>query len=196
MASVAQRAVWLKPQSGTSVRRSGGTPAASTASIRSATSSGRLEVVVLDVDDARRDVPAGRGDLAEDLDLGHLAVGELEDELVDAEPEHRVEHRPVGPPRERTAEVVAEAQVRAEPDPADDRLDRRVEQRREVGRGVRMDGRRRVVDLDDRRAGLDQPLELRAQDRHERLGRGVAVAVDLAGPGTSAGPTACTARAA
>ena len=36
---VAQRAVWLKPQSGTSVSRSAGTPAASTASIRSATSS-------------------------------------------------------------------------------------------------------------------------------------------------------------
>ena len=39
LAVVAQRAVWLKPQSGTSVRRSGGTPAARTASIRSATSS-------------------------------------------------------------------------------------------------------------------------------------------------------------
>ena len=62
---------------------------------------------------------------AEDLDLGHLAVRELEDELVDAEPEHRVEHRPIGPPRERPAEVVPEAQVRPEPDPPDDRLDRR-----------------------------------------------------------------------
>ncbi len=40
LARVAQRAVWLKPQSGTSVRRSGGTPAATTASMRSATSSG------------------------------------------------------------------------------------------------------------------------------------------------------------
>ena len=39
LARVAQRAVWLNPQSGTSVSRSGGTPAASTASVRSATSS-------------------------------------------------------------------------------------------------------------------------------------------------------------
>ena len=39
LAVVAQRAVWLNPQSGTRASRSGGTPAASTWSIRSATSS-------------------------------------------------------------------------------------------------------------------------------------------------------------
>ena len=55
---------------------------------------GRLEVGVLDVDDPGRDVATRRGDLAQDLDLGHLAVGELEHELVDVEAEHRVEDRP------------------------------------------------------------------------------------------------------
>ena len=43
-----------------------------------------------------------------------------------------------------------------------------------------MDRRRRVVDLDEGRAGRDQPFELGAEDRHERLGRVVAVRVDLA----------------
>ena len=49
-----------------------------------------------------------------------------------------------------------------------------------------MDGRRRVVDLDERGAGGDEPLQLRPQDRHERLGGGVAVAVDLARTGRQA----------
>ena len=99
--------------------------------------------------DAGRDVAARGGDLAEDLDLGHLAVRELEDELVDVEPEHRVEDRPVGPPRQRPAQVVPEAEVRAEPNRPADRRDGGVEQRREVRWRVRVDRRRRVVDLDD-----------------------------------------------
>ena len=140
-ASSRTRAVWLKPQSGTSVRRSAGTPAASTASARSATSSAvSMYEFLTSMTPAATSRP-GSGDLAQDLDLGHLAVGELEDQLVDAEAEHRVEDRPVGPPRERPAEVVAEAEVGTEPDPTDDRRDRRVEQRREVGRRVGMDRR-------------------------------------------------------
>ena len=75
----------------------------------------------------------------EDLDLGHLAVGELEDELVDAEAEHRGQDRPVGARRQRPAEEVAEAEMGAEPDPADDGLDRGVEQGREI-RPARRDG--------------------------------------------------------
>ena len=141
---------------------------------------GRLDVRVLDIDDAGGDVATGGGDLAEDRDLGHLAVGELEHELVDTEAEHRVEDRPICPARKWPAEVVAEAEMGAEPHLADDRLDRRVEQRREVGRGIRMDGRRWFVDLDERRAGRGQARELRPQDRHERLRRGVALRVDLA----------------
>src|SRR6476659_7514811 len=34
-----------------------------------------LEIRVLDVDHAGRDVTTGRDDLGEDLDLGHLAIG-------------------------------------------------------------------------------------------------------------------------
>ena len=82
---------------------------------------GRLEVVVLDVDDAGGDVPPAAAISPQELDLGHLAVGELEDELVDVEAEHRVEDRAVGPARQRPAEVVAEAEVRAEPDATDER---------------------------------------------------------------------------
>ncbi len=70
------------------------------------------------------------------LDLGHLAVGELEDELVDAEAEHRLEDGPVRPAGERAAQVVPEAQVRADPDASDDGLDDGVEQRREVRAGA------------------------------------------------------------
>ena len=52
----------------------------------------------------------------QEVDLGHLAVRELEDELVDVEAEHRVEDRPIRAPGERPAEVVPEAEVGAEPD--------------------------------------------------------------------------------
>ena len=77
----------------------------------------RFEVVVLDVDDAGGDVATGSGDLAEDLDLGHLAVRELEDQFVHVEPEHRIEDGPVGPSRQRPAQVIAEAEVGAEAGP-------------------------------------------------------------------------------
>jgi hypothetical protein len=140
---------------------------------------GRLEVVVLDVDDTGCDIATRRGDLAQQIDLGHLAVRELEHELVDAEAEHRVEDRPVRPSREWPAEVVPEAEVCPEPDTTDDRLDRGVEQPREVGRRVRVDGRRRVVDLDVVRALGREAFQLRAEDRLRTLRRGVARRVDL-----------------
>ena len=113
------RAVWLKPQSGTSVRRSAGTPASRTASIRSATSSAVSTYEFLtSMTPAATSRPAAAIS-PQDVDLGHLAVGELEHELVDVEAEHRVEDRAVGARRQRPAEVVAEAEVGAEPDPAD-----------------------------------------------------------------------------
>src|SRR5437773_2534860 len=87
---------------------------------------GGLQMVVLDVDDPCGDVASGGGDLAEDLHLGHLAVGEFEDELVNLETEHSVEHGPVGSAGQRSPEVVAEAEVGAQPSAAHDRLDRRI----------------------------------------------------------------------
>src|SRR6185369_14527904 len=88
------------------------------------------------------------------------------------------------PSREWPAEVVPEAEVGPEPDTTDDRLDRGVEQPREVGRRVRVDGRRRVVDLDVVRALGHEAFQLGAEDRYERFRRGVARGVDLvlAGP--------------
>ena len=182
LARVWPRGVWLKPQSGTSVSPSAGTPASSTASMRSATSSAVSTYEFLTSITPARDVPAGGGDLAEDLDLGHLAVGELEHQLVDLEAEHRLEDGTVRPPRERSAEVVAEAEMRPEPGAPDHGCHRRVEQGREVGRGLRMDRGRRLVDLDEVRAGGDEAIQLRPQDRHERLRGGVPRRVDLARP--------------
>ena len=46
---------------------------------------GRLDVVVLDVDDARREVPAGGRDVGRHVQLRHLAVGPLEHQLADVE---------------------------------------------------------------------------------------------------------------
>ena len=137
-------------------------------------------MVVLDVDDARGDISPSRGDLAKEVDLRHLAVRELEHELIDPEREHRVEDRPIRPPRERPAEVVPEAEVRAEPHPTDDRLDGGVEQRREVRWRIGVDGRRRVVDLDVVGALGDQALQLGTQDRYEGFRGSVARLVDLA----------------
>src|SRR4029079_12121511 len=96
---------------------------------------GGLEVVVLDVDDTGSDIATRRGDLAQQIDLCHLAVRELEHELVDAEAEHRVEDRPVPPSREWPAEVVPEAEVGPEPDTTDDRLHPAGEQPRQGGPG-------------------------------------------------------------
>ena len=42
-----------------------------------------------------------------------------------------------------------------------------------------MDGRRRLVDLDVRRAGLDQSLQLGREDGHERPGRRDAIGIDV-----------------
>ena len=175
------RGVWLNPQSGTSASRSGGTPAASTAVDPLGDLVGRFEVGVLHVDDARR--PRRARPRRSRRGSPTSAISRFANSRTSSstrKPEHRVEHRPVRPPRQRPAQVVPEAQVRPEPDAADDRLDRRVEEGREVGRGVGVDRRRRVVDLDEGRAGRDQPVELGPQDRHERLGRVVAMRVDLA----------------
>src|SRR6185436_13590707 len=79
---------------------------------------GRLDVRVLHVDHADRDIASRVGDLAQELDFAHLAVRELEDELLDLEAEHGLEDRAIGSRRERAAEKVAEAEVRPEPGPA------------------------------------------------------------------------------
>ena len=192
MARVAARGVWLNPQSGTRPRRSAGTPAQAPVDplgdvVRT------LEIRVLDVDHAGRDVTTGRDDLGEDLDLGHLAIGELENQLIDVEAEHRLEDGPVCPPRERTTEIVPEAQVRAGADASRDGLDDSVEQGREVRGRVGMDGGRRLVDLDPARTCIGETLELGAQDRHEGRRGLIPVGIDLAGS-SGVGRTGCTAR--
>jgi hypothetical protein len=93
-----------------------------------------LDPRVLDIDHAGGDMAAGGRDLAQDLDLGHLPVRELEHELVDAEAEHRP----------RTGRYVRFASgrrgsCRSTGGRRAGRRDRRdgvVEQRREVGRRV------------------------------------------------------------
>ena len=85
LATARWRAVWLNPQSGTRASRSGGTPVGEDRLDPGGDLGGGLDMRTLDVDDAGRDVPPGIGDLAQDPDLAHLAVRELEDELVDGE---------------------------------------------------------------------------------------------------------------
>ncbi len=146
---------------------------------------GRLQVVALDVDDADRQVEPGRRQLGQDVQLGHLAVGELEHQLRDAELLELLDDRPERPLRQRPAKVVAEAEVRREPDAG--RVARRgrgrVEETREVGRRVGVDRGRRLVDLDERGPCLDQGGDLGGQERHERRCRGQPCRVDQAGAG-------------
>ncbi len=138
-------------------------------------------MVILDVDHAGRNVPAGVDEFREQVDLGHLSVGEFENQFVHVEAEHRVADRPIRASRQGSAEVVPEAEVGAQPGPAADRLDGCVEEPDEVRRGVRVDRRRRLVDLDDGRTRVGEATELGLQDRHEGLRGCDTRFVDLAG---------------
>ena len=123
-----------------------------------------------------------------DVQLGHLAIGPLEHQLIDLERERLVQHRPVGARGQRPAHEVAEAQVCRQPDPPLHACHRVVEQCRELVGRLGVDGRRRLVDLDVGRAGIDQALHLRREDGHERARGGDAVRIDLPGAiGQSAG---------
>ena len=162
LATVRQRAVWLKPQSGTSVRRSGGDAGREHPIDPLGDVVRRLDVGVLDVDDPDRHVATRRCDLGDDLELGQLPVGELEDELVDPEPEHRrrgsagrfagASGRPRKFPKQRWAPS------RARPTAGSIAS---LNERREVGPRLGVDRRRRLVDLDDRRARVDQARRAR-----------------------------------
>ena len=142
---------------------------------------GRLEVGVLDVDDAGGDVPAGGGDLAEDRDLGHLAVGELEHELVDIGT--RASRR--GPADRSAAPAAGRGSCRsrggrrAAPRPTTGSTAALNSAAKSAGASGWMAGEGSSIWMNVG-AGRDQALELRPEDRHERLGRGVALAVDLA----------------
>ena len=84
---------------------------------------------------SRRPTPAaevatGRGDVGRDVELGHLAVGELQAPSSSTRNARACSSTGRYSRRgERPPEVVAEAQVRAQPDPADRRFERAVEQR-------------------------------------------------------------------
>ena len=196
LAVVRWRAVWLNPQSGTRLSRSAGTPVREDRVDPGGNLGRGLDVGALDVDHAGCHVLVGVDDLAQDPDFAHLAVRELEDELVDREAEHGREDRAVRARREGPAEEVAEAQVGTEPHAPDGRLDRRVEEGHEVGGRVRVDGGRRLIDLDDGGARFDEGIEAhrRRSGRTPRRRR--------RGSGRSrrdrgrAGPTACTGPAA
>ena len=121
----------------------------------------------------------GRCDLAPHSSSAISRLANSRTSSSTSEPEHRVEHRPVRPLGERPTEVVPEAEMGTEPGPADRRLDRLVEQSREVGPGLRVDGRRRLVDLDDRRARVDELAQLGLEHRDERRGGRDPVRIDL-----------------
>src|SRR6266542_4966749 len=125
---------------------------------------GRLHVEGLHVDHPARHL-AVDADLLPHVDLGHLAVGVLEDELVARAVEEVGEHPAVRALAARAREEVAEADVIA--DLRLHALDAGVEHLDVLADLAGHDGRRRLVDLDPVGAGGDERLELGVHGRHE-----------------------------
>ena len=92
------------------------------------------------------------GVLADEVELGHLAPGELQDELVGPRLEEGREVGPVGAVEPRAAEAIPEADVEREPGP--DALGRQIEEPRHLLAAHVAAGR--LVDLDELGPGGDQ----------------------------------------
>ena len=107
---------------------------------------GGLDPGVLDVDQPTA-TSIDSGSSAEQLDLGHLAAGELERELVHLRPADVREERPVRPPADGPGAVVAEAHVHA--DVGIDALDRAGDDVEEVLGLVGVAGEARLVELEE-----------------------------------------------
>src|SRR5262245_30840949 len=119
----------------------------------------------LDVDDPRAELAAAAVFLPE-IELAHLAAGELPHELIGAGLEGAWEIRRVRPIEARTAEPVAEADVEAEP--GLDAVGRQVaEPRQLLARDVAARG---LVELDPIGAGAYQRPQLLVDDLREALG--------------------------
>src|SRR4051794_4029903 len=86
----------------------------------------RLDIRTLHVDDPDRNVHP-LGDFSDQLDLGELAAGHFDVDLVDMEIEKIRKHGTVPPRGDRSGLKIAEAEMGREPALADDRLDRAVE---------------------------------------------------------------------
>ena len=81
---------------------------------------GRLDVVILDIDDADADV-LGRADLGDDLELGELPAGHLDVNLVGRQREERRKHGGVAAGSDSPTLEIAEAEMRPEVAAVDDR---------------------------------------------------------------------------
>src|SRR5205809_371309 len=137
---------------------------------------GRVLVEALHVDDARAQL-AAVAVLPPQVELGQLAAGELEHELIGAGLERAREVRLVGPREARAAEAIAEADVEAEP-----RLHALGGQVEEPSHLLSGDvAARRLVDLDPVGAGRYQRTELLVDDLGEPLGDVDRALVDPAG---------------
>jgi hypothetical protein len=120
----------------------------------------------LDVDHAGAELAPLPSVLADQVELRHLAPGELQHELVGPGLEECGEVRPVRPVEPGAAEAVAEADVEGEL--GADPLGRQVEQ---AGHLLAAHvAPRRLVDLDEDGAGVDQSPELLVDDLREALG--------------------------
>src|SRR5207245_2641170 len=137
---------------------------------------GRVLVEALHVDDARAQL-AAVAVLPPQVELGQLAAGELEHELIGGGLERAREVRLVGPRDARAAEAIAGANVEAEP--RLHALGGQVEEPRHLLSGNV--AARRLVDLDPVGAGRHQRTELLVDDLGEPLGDVDRALVDLAG---------------
>ena len=133
-------------------------------------SSGRLDVIVLHVDDADGHVHAC-GDRGDQLDFRELAAGHLQVHLVDVHVEKRRKQARVAPRRHGAALVVAEAQVRRQPRAPAHGRDRLVEDGDEPPRifDVAVAAHRRLVDADILASLGDQRLQFAPHDRKQRV---------------------------
>src|SRR5262249_27468957 len=140
----------------------------------------RLHVERFHVDDATRHL-AVHADLLPHLDLGHLAIGVLEHELIAATVEEMGEHPPVRALAAWAREQIAEADVIA--DLGLHALDARVEHLDVLTDLARHDSGRGLVDLYPGGTGRGERPKLRVDGRHQIPAEREAVAVvRVAGP--------------
>ena len=177
LSRAAHRAVCERPQSGLTLSRSAGIER-ETAANPLGNDLGRLDVVVLDIDDTNTNV-LGRADLADELELGELPTRHLNVNLVGRQREERRKHRGVATRGDRPALEIAEAEMRPEVAAVDDRPHGSIE---DVDQAIDVlaigiTAHRRLIDGDHTAAGVDEPHQLVTHDRQQRFSDCISVGI-------------------
>ena len=174
---VAHRAVCDRPQSGLTLSRSAGIVARDSGQ-SAGNDLGRLDVVVLDIDDTNSNV-LDRADLADELELGELPTRHLNVNLVGRQREERRKHGGVAARCDRPALEIAEAEMRPEVAAVDDRPHGSIE---DVDQAIDVlaigvTTHRRLIDRDHTAAGVDEPHQLVTHDRQQRFSDCISVGI-------------------